>query len=133
MSEARKTRKVRAQIVIRGVADSAMLIFLSYNKFKLTRTMVADTRANFNYTVDTGVSPEIYFYDTPLSAGLRAPGDDPHEMTIRDGWSRASSFSLDREGFALRDFSSPFDRWDEGPAIRTKANAQQQTTEQNTT
>lgn len=125
------------------------------------QTMAADTRANFNYTVDTGVSPEVYFYDTPLSAQARAPGDDPHEMAIRDGWSRASSFSLDREGFALRDFSSPFDRWDEDAAIRnefygtvteyvrqtvgakrvvifdhtirTKANAQQQTTEQNTT
>ncbi len=128
---------------------------------QLMQTMATDTRANFNYTVDTGVSPEIYFYDTPLSAGLRTAGDDPHEMAIRDGWSQASSFSLDREGFALRDFSSPFDRWDDDAAIhsefygsvteyvrqtvgakrveifdhtiRTKANAQQQTTEQNTT
>ena len=82
--------------------------------------MAADTRANFNYTVDTGVLPEIYFYDTPLSAGLRSPGDAPHEMVIRDGWSRASSFSLDREGFALGDFSSPFDRWDEDAAIRSE-------------
>lgn len=123
--------------------------------------MAADTQANFNYTRDTGVSPEIYFYDTPLGAHTRQPGDDPHQMAIHDGWSQANSFSLDREGFAFREFSAPFDRWDDDAAIhnefyktvtefvrqtvgakrvvifdhtiRTKANAQQQTTEHNTT
>ena len=122
---------------------------------------MADTHANFNYTVDNGVSPEVYFYDVPSGTPARQPGDDPQQMAIHDGWSRAQSFSLDREGFAFREFSSPFERWDDDGAIhkefygsvtefvrqtvgakrvvifdhtiRTKANAQQQTTEHATT
>lgn len=120
-----------------------------------------DVRANFNYTVDNGVQPEIYFYDAPPGAPQRAPGDDPHEMAVQDGGHRAQSFNLDREGFALREFGSPFEAWDDDAAIRqgfygavaefvrrqvgakrvvvfdhtirTKANAQQQTAEHTTT
>lgn len=124
--------------------------------------MSNDTQADFNYTRDTGVSPEIYFYDTPAAEHVRAAGDDRHEMAVHDGWSRAESFSLDREGFALREFGGPrFERWDDDAAIRgdlypsvtefvrrvvgaqrvvifdhtirTKLNAQQQTAEHSTT
>ena len=80
---------------------------------------------------------------------------------MHDGCSRASGFSLDREGFALREFGSPFEAWDDDDAIctgfygavtefvrrqvgakrvvvfdhtiRTKQNAQQQTAEHTTT
>ena len=41
-------------------------------------------------------------------------------MTMHDGWGRAKSFALDREGFALREFRSPFDQWDNDDAIRAK-------------
>ena len=115
----------------------------------------------FNYTSDTGVAPEIYFYDTPAGTPIRSPGDDPHTMPIQDGWSHAANFSTDREGFALRDFASSFTAWDDDAAIharfydeviafvraatgarrvmvfdhtiRTKANAHQQTAETTTT
>lgn len=118
-------------------------------------------RASFNYTLDTGVEPEIYFYGTPQGTPMREPGDDPHEMEVQDGWFRAQSFSVDREGFALREFRSPFEAWDDDAAIRsefygavskfvretvgakrvvifdhtirTKTNAQQQTAEHATT
>jgi hypothetical protein len=71
----------------------------------------------FNYTRDTGVAPEVYFYEPPPGTQYRRPGDDPREMTVHDGWARAASFSLDREGFALRDFSMPFEDWDDDRAI----------------
>ncbi|MGO9703340.1 MAG: CmcJ/NvfI family oxidoreductase [Xanthobacteraceae bacterium] len=77
-----------------------------------------DVTSTLNYTRDTGVEPEVYFYEPPPGTTWRASGDDPHEMTIHDGWERAKSFSLDREGFALREFHSPFTQWDDDPAIR---------------
>jgi hypothetical protein len=117
--------------------------------------------STFNYTRDNGVAPEIYFYEPPAGTQSRAPGDDPHEMPIHDAWSRAETFSLDNEGFALRTFRSQFGHWEDDDAIRanfygevtefvraqvgarrvvifdhtirTKANAQQQTTEHATT
>jgi len=39
---------------------------------------------------------------------------------MHDGWGRAGSFSLDREGFALREFRSPFAQWDDDAAIRAQ-------------
>ena len=75
-------------------------------------------RAIFNYTRDTGIEPEIYFYKPAHSAEARRPGDDPREMTVHDGWGGATRFSLDREGFALRDFRSLFQQWDDDSAIR---------------
>ncbi|MGO8921127.1 MAG: CmcJ/NvfI family oxidoreductase [Stellaceae bacterium] len=80
-------------------------------------TSQTTVRASFNYTRDTGVAPEVYFYEPPPGTEFRPPGDDPHEMTVDDGWGRATSFSLDREGFALRDFRSPFQQWDDDAAI----------------
>jgi hypothetical protein len=75
-------------------------------------------RSIFNYTRDTGVDPEIYFCGLPHGAEPRRPGDDPREMTVHNGWSRATLFSLDREGFALRDFRSAFQQWGDDRVIR---------------
>jgi hypothetical protein len=80
----------------------------------------ADVKSVLNYTRDTGVEPEVYFYEPPAGTKWRTSGDDPHEMTIHDGWRRARSFSLDREGFALTQFHSPFAEWDDDASIRTR-------------
>jgi hypothetical protein len=83
-------------------------------------TMALETvHATFNYTRDTGVMPEVYFYEPAPGTKIRDPGDDPHEMAVVNGWDRANRFSLDREGFALREFRSSFDRWGDDKAIRT--------------
>src|SRR6202050_575762 len=74
--------------------------------------------STLNYTRDTGVAPEVYFYEPPAGTRWRTSGDDPHEIMVHDGWGRAKSFSLDREGFALREFDSPFAQWDDDAAIR---------------
>jgi hypothetical protein len=76
------------------------------------------TTGIFNYTRDTGVTPEIYFYEPLPGTVARRPGDDPHQMTVYDGRGRAADFSLDREGFAIRRFHTSFDRWEEDGAIR---------------
>ena len=83
-------------------------------------TSGGSVRSIFNYTCDTGVEPEIYFYEPPHGTEVRLPGDDPREMTIHNGWNRATLFSPDHEGFALRDFRSSFQQWDDDGAIRER-------------
>ncbi|HUZ31485.1 MAG TPA: CmcJ/NvfI family oxidoreductase [Xanthobacteraceae bacterium] len=83
-------------------------------------TAQADVKSTFRYTRDTGVTPEVYFYEPPPGTKWRESGDDPHEMTVHDGRDRAKSFTLDREGFAFRDLHSSFVEWDDDEAIRTK-------------
>ena len=41
-------------------------------------------------------------------------------MQILDGWSRANTFSVDREGFALGEFENGFDRFDDAEAVRNE-------------
>jgi hypothetical protein len=83
--------------------------------------MVRDnpTRATFNYTRDSGAVPEIYFYEPPPGTVAHPPGDDPQGMPVHDGWSRAGAFSLDREGFALKEFHHDFERFDDDEAVRS--------------
>ena len=72
-----------------------------------------DVRATFNYTKD--VQPqltELYFYECDAAKTIHEPGDDPHQVTVHDGWHRASSFSVDKEGFSLHPFSTSFSSWD---------------------
>ena len=77
-------------------------------------------RSTFNYTLDDGSVPEVYFYEPPPGTVVHPPGTDPHEMEITDGWSRAGTFSLDREGFALKEFQHAFDRFDDDEAVRSQ-------------
>jgi hypothetical protein len=76
-------------------------------------------RATLNYTLDDGSVPEAYFYEPPPGTVINKPGNDPQEIAIFDGWSRADAFALDREGFALREFRSGFDRFDEDDKVRS--------------
>ena len=76
--------------------------------------------ATLNYTADNGTAPEVYFYEPPQGTPVRPPGDDPREMQIFDGWSRANSFSLDREGFELWEFENTFEQFDDAEAVRTE-------------
>jgi hypothetical protein len=73
----------------------------------------------FNYTKDIDGLTEIYFYESPKSAGIHEPGDDPHTMAVHNGWAQASEFSVDKQGFALRDFQTQFSDWDNDDAIRS--------------
>ena len=74
-------------------------------------------RASFNYTKDVEQPTEIYFYESDAAKNIHEPGDDPHEMSVHDGWSRADSFSLDKEGFALHSFTTTFDQWNDDAVV----------------
>ena len=75
-----------------------------------------DVHAIFNYTKDVDQLTEIYFYETEASKNIHEPGDDPHEMPVYDGWYRAPSFSVDKEGFSVHPFHTAFDHWDDDAA-----------------
>ena len=74
-------------------------------------------QASFNYTADDGSVPEVWFYEPPPGTAPHPPGNDPRSMPVHDGWPLAARFSLDREGFALREFASTFDRFDDDAAV----------------
>jgi len=67
---------------------------------------------------DADGGTELYFYDTDESKGIHEPGDDPHEMEVHDGWHRAESFSLDKEGFSVEKFSTGFKDWEDEDKVR---------------
>jgi len=61
---------------------------------------------------------EVYFYETEKANDVCLPGDDPREMAIHDGWSRAKEFSIDKHGFALSDFRTSFNKWEDEQAMQ---------------
>ena len=76
-----------------------------------------EVRAAFNYTKDVEQLTEIYFYESDAAKNIHEPGDDSHEMSVRDGSFRAETFSVDKEGFARHDFKTTFDEWDDDAAV----------------
>lgn len=76
-----------------------------------------EVRAAFNYTKDVQQPTELYFYESDAAKNIHEPGDDPHDMSVHDGWYRADSFSLDKEGFALHDFTTAFDHWNDDAVV----------------
>lgn len=77
-------------------------------------------RAILNYTLDDGSVPEAYFYEPPAGTIVQKPGNDPQSLPIFDAWPDAERFSLDREGFALKEFRSGFDRFDQDDTVRNE-------------
>ena len=74
-------------------------------------------RASFNYTKDVQQPTELYFYESDAAKNIHEPGDDPHEMLVYDGWYRADSFSVDKEGFSLHSLKTTYDQWDDDEAV----------------
>lgn len=78
-----------------------------------------DVRATINYSVDNGRPIDYYFYEPDPDLELNPPGTDEQEVLIRDGWGKASSFDLDREGFDISEFDGTFDDFDDENAIKS--------------
>jgi len=39
-------------------------------------------------------------------------------MAVTNGWYRADSFSVDREGFSIQEFKSGYDQWEDDEAVK---------------
>ena len=75
---------------MRGADDAVMLNFKPIFVSKLMQSMSADTRASFNYTVDTGVSPEVYVeFVRQSESALHAT--DPMAIVISGGLAPTGS------------------------------------------
>jgi hypothetical protein len=79
----------------------------------------SSVRAIFNYTKDVDQLTEIYFYECDAAKNIHEPGDDPHEMPVTDGWHRASTFSIDREGFSVDNFKTSYNMWEDDETVRS--------------
>jgi hypothetical protein len=77
-------------------------------------------RAILNYTLEDGSVPEVYFYEPPAGTIVHKPGNDPQFLPIFDAWPHAQRFSVDREGFALKQFRSGFDRFDQDDTVQSE-------------
>ena len=101
-----------------GAVDRALLP----NKGGANGTMNnhPEVHSTLNYTKDLKSKlTELYFYETPAAQNIHEPGDDPHEVSIYDGWSMAKEFSIDKQGFALHDFKTGFQKWEDDEGVRT--------------
>ncbi|KIV78638.1 hypothetical protein PV11_06271 [Exophiala sideris] len=83
-----------------------------------TNGTVKTVNANFNYTKDVDKRTELYFYDSDAAKDIHEPGGDPHELAVTDGWSRADSFSVDKEGFSLHQIQTDFGDWESEESVR---------------
>lgn len=75
-------------------------------------------KATFNYTKDIDQLTELYFYECDAAKNIHEPGDSPHEMAVTDGWHRAKSFSIDKEGFSLHDLKTSHSNWEDEEAVK---------------
>lgn len=78
----------------------------------------ADVRSTFFYTRDVEKLTEVYFYESEAAKDVHAPGDDPREMPVADGWDRAHSFSVDTEGFSLHEMKTSYEEWGDDEQIK---------------
>lgn len=80
-------------------------------------------KATFNYTKDvTPKLTELYFYEDEKANHIHEPGDDTQEMSVWNGWDQADKFSVDKQGFAIDDFTTDFPRekWQDEDLVREK-------------
>lgn len=76
-------------------------------------------RTRVNYTIDVPDKlTELYFYEHENASSAHEAGDDNQEIVVSDGWDRANSFSVDKEGFSLLDFKTSFNAWEEEDKVK---------------
>jgi glutathione S-transferase len=82
----------------------------------------ASVTTTLNYTKDTKPKlTELYFYETPKANDIHEPGDDPVQVQVHDGWSKAQEFTVDKNGFQLSsDLKTDFDNWEDEEQVRSK-------------
>ena len=54
-------------------------------------TNPGEVHAKFNYTKEVDKLTEIYFYESEAAKDTHEPGDNPREMAVNDGVSRAQN------------------------------------------
>ncbi len=78
----------------------------------------AKVTAPLCYSVDNGRPVEYYFYEPKSGEPQNPSGTDSRVVEIEDAWPLADRLSADREGFEIKSFASPFERFEDDEAIR---------------
>ena len=73
-----------------------------------------------NYTTPSDKPLDYYFYEPKSTKALNSPGSDARRVKIYDAWPKAQGFTLDKEGFALREFKGIFSCFDDELAIKNQ-------------
>ncbi len=81
--------------------------------------MTNSVQAEISYSADNGRSIDYYFYDPDPAVELNPPGTDKRVVAIHDGWPKAEEFSVDREGFEIKDFPGGFRDFENDDAIKS--------------
>jgi hypothetical protein len=76
-------------------------------------------RSALNYTLDDGITLEVFFCKPEPGTVVNRLGNDPQEVLIHDAWGIVDKLSLDREGFELHDCPIAFDRFEDDAAVRS--------------
>jgi glutathione S-transferase len=83
-----------------------------------------EVQSTLNYTKDLNDQlTELYFYEDPEGKHTRIhePGDDAQKVTIRDGRGLKDEFSVDKHGFAFREFRSEYaGSWEDEEKVRSE-------------
>ena len=83
--------------------------------------MSQDTvKASLNYTQDIGRPIDYYFYEPEPGTQKDESGTDLKEVEVHNGWPNVNDFSLDKQGFELKDFTTTFDKFDDDAALKEK-------------
>ena len=82
--------------------------------------MQAALDVTLNYSKETDKLTELYFYEHPEAETAHAPGDDPFDVKIHDGWDKVDTFDIDKNGFAVKDFDTEFEGWDDDKSVSSK-------------
>lgn len=75
-------------------------------------------RASLNYSHDIGRPIDYYFYEPEPGTQKDESGTDLQEVEVTDAWPSVADFTLDKQGFELKDFASTFDKFEDEAALK---------------
>ncbi len=99
-----------------GAVDKALLPNAAAANGTMNCHPQVHSTLNYTKNLDPKLT-ELYFYESQVAKNIHEPGDDPHDVTIYDGWHLAKEFSIDKQGFSLHDFKTGFERWESEEAV----------------
>ncbi len=78
----------------------------------------AAVRASINYSHDIGRPIDYYFYEPAPGTQKDESGTDLQEVEVHDGWPHVNEFTVDKQGFELKEFDTEFDKFEDEDALK---------------
>ena len=84
----------------------------------MAQDTIETVKASLNYSHDIGRPIDYYFYEPDPGIQKDKSGTDLQEVDVHNAWPRANDFSLDKEGFELKQFISSFDKFEDEASLK---------------